>query len=136
MVAPYLTSLQSRLKPYGIQIGSYPVIGKGVFVSLIGQSKRCSPKDGGRGRQTHAHAQPLELDFKQIVRELEEAVDGKMIESESEVARMKEEAWNEEKKRQREILRQHRVPAARKDESAAPPPSFSGSMVKMLRQTL
>ncbi|KAK2463317.1 hypothetical protein APHAL10511_004628 [Amanita phalloides] len=37
MIAPYLTSLQSRLKARGIQIGSYPVLGKGVFVSLIGR---------------------------------------------------------------------------------------------------
>ncbi|KAF8624745.1 hypothetical protein AX17_007076 [Amanita inopinata Kibby_2008] len=37
MIAPYLASLQTRLKPRGIQIGSYPVLGKGVFVSLIGR---------------------------------------------------------------------------------------------------
>jgi len=37
MIAPYLTSLQSRLKPRGVQIGSYPLLGKGVFVSLIGR---------------------------------------------------------------------------------------------------
>ncbi|KAF8176523.1 MoaB/Mog domain-containing protein [Pholiota molesta] len=32
MIAPYLTSLQERLKPHGIQVGSYPVLYKGVFV--------------------------------------------------------------------------------------------------------
>ena len=37
MIAPYLTSLQSRLKSRGVQIGSYPLLGKGVFVSLIGR---------------------------------------------------------------------------------------------------
>ena len=37
MIAPYLTSLQSRLQPRGVQIGSYPLLGKGVFVSLIGR---------------------------------------------------------------------------------------------------
>jgi hypothetical protein len=37
MIAPYLTSLQTLLKPRGIQIGSYPVLGKGVFISLIGR---------------------------------------------------------------------------------------------------
>lgn len=38
MIAPYLTSLQSRLKPRGVQIGSYPLLGKGVFISLIGRA--------------------------------------------------------------------------------------------------
>lgn len=37
MIAPYLTALQARLKPHGIQVGSYPVLTKGVFVSLIGR---------------------------------------------------------------------------------------------------
>src|SRR6266498_5048275 len=37
MIAPYLASLQERLKPNGIQVGSYPVLYKGVFVSLIGR---------------------------------------------------------------------------------------------------
>nr|GAT48611.1 predicted protein [Mycena chlorophos] len=39
MIAPYLTKLQSRLKPHGIQVGSYPVLGQGVFVSLIGRDR-------------------------------------------------------------------------------------------------
>ncbi|KAF8806476.1 Molybdopterin binding protein [Phlegmacium glaucopus] len=37
MIAPYLASLQARFKPHGIQVGSYPVLYKGVFVSLIGR---------------------------------------------------------------------------------------------------
>ncbi|KAF9526666.1 MoaB/Mog domain-containing protein [Crepidotus variabilis] len=37
MIAPYLTALQERLKPHGIQVGSYPILYKGVFVSLIGR---------------------------------------------------------------------------------------------------
>ncbi|PFH50841.1 hypothetical protein AMATHDRAFT_60323 [Amanita thiersii Skay4041] len=37
MIAPYLTTLQARLKSRGIQVGSYPVLSKGVFVSLIGR---------------------------------------------------------------------------------------------------
>ena len=37
MIAPYLTSLQDRLKARGVHVGSYPVLSKGVFVSLIGR---------------------------------------------------------------------------------------------------
>jgi hypothetical protein len=36
LIAPYLTSLQSRVKGDGISIGSYPSLDKGVYVSLIG----------------------------------------------------------------------------------------------------
>ncbi|QRV98962.1 molybdopterin-binding domain protein [Ceratobasidium sp. AG-Ba] len=36
-IAPFLTSLQERLKSEGIQVGSYPLLGKGVTVSLIGR---------------------------------------------------------------------------------------------------
>ncbi|KAG9121705.1 hypothetical protein FRC07_002238 [Ceratobasidium sp. 392] len=36
-IAPYLTSLQERVKSEGIQVGSYPSVGKGVTVSLIGK---------------------------------------------------------------------------------------------------
>lgn len=38
-IAPFLTSLQERLKPEGIQVGSYPTVGRGVTVSLIGRDK-------------------------------------------------------------------------------------------------
>ena len=34
-----MTSLQERLKQEGIQIGSYPSVGKGVTISLIGRDK-------------------------------------------------------------------------------------------------
>ncbi|KAF7297124.1 MoCF-biosynth domain-containing protein [Mycena indigotica] len=39
MIAPYLTKLQARVKPHGVQVGSYPVLGQGVFVSLIGRER-------------------------------------------------------------------------------------------------
>ncbi|KIL66593.1 hypothetical protein M378DRAFT_160590 [Amanita muscaria Koide BX008] len=42
MIAQYLTTLQNKLKPRGIQIGSYPVLGKGVFVSIIGRASSSS----------------------------------------------------------------------------------------------
>ncbi|KIY69017.1 Molybdopterin binding protein [Cylindrobasidium torrendii FP15055 ss-10] len=37
LIAPYLTTLQDTLKDQGVSVGSYPVLGKGVFVSLIGR---------------------------------------------------------------------------------------------------
>ncbi|CAE6351544.1 unnamed protein product [Rhizoctonia solani] len=36
-IAPYLTNLQSRVKSEDIQVGSYPTVGRGVTVSLIGK---------------------------------------------------------------------------------------------------
>ena len=38
-IAPYLTSLQKRVKEEGIRVGSYPVLMKGVYVSLIGRNE-------------------------------------------------------------------------------------------------
>ena len=38
-IAPYLTELQNRVKEEGIRVGSYPLLMKGVFVSLIGQDE-------------------------------------------------------------------------------------------------
>ncbi|KAL5514752.1 hypothetical protein ACEPAG_2068 [Sanghuangporus baumii] len=35
-IAPYLTSLQKRVKSEGVRVGSYPLFQKGVTVSLIG----------------------------------------------------------------------------------------------------
>lgn len=49
MIAPYLTALQERMKPHGIQVGSYPVLYKGVFVSLIGRDlNNATHNDGGK----------------------------------------------------------------------------------------
>lgn len=39
-IAPYLTSLQDRVKAEGIKVGSYPQLHAGVTVSLIGKDKR------------------------------------------------------------------------------------------------
>lgn len=38
-IAPFLTSLQERVKNDGVRIGSYPFFGRGVCVSLIGLDK-------------------------------------------------------------------------------------------------
>lgn len=39
MIAPYLTQLQKRMTAHGIQVGSYPLLRKGVHVSLIGRDR-------------------------------------------------------------------------------------------------
>ena len=39
-IAPYLTSLHTRVKPEGVRVGSYPLLRKGVYVSLIGRDAR------------------------------------------------------------------------------------------------
>ncbi|KAL7284689.1 hypothetical protein ACG7TL_001992 [Trametes sanguinea] len=36
-IAPYLTELQARSKDAGVRVGSYPMLAKGVYVSLIGR---------------------------------------------------------------------------------------------------
>ena len=36
-IAPYLTSLHNRVKNDGVRVGSYPLLMKGVYVSLIGR---------------------------------------------------------------------------------------------------
>ncbi|KAI9464037.1 Molybdopterin binding protein [Lactarius psammicola] len=38
-IAPYLTRLQKRVKEEGVSVGSYPLLRKGVCVSLIGQNE-------------------------------------------------------------------------------------------------
>ncbi|GLB39816.1 putative probable molybdopterin binding domain containing protein [Lyophyllum shimeji] len=76
IIAPYLTSLQARLKEQGIQVGSYPVLGKGVFVSLIGRDL-CG-KDGNV------------LWLAEAAREVEREVGGRVV-SDEEVAQKKEE---------------------------------------------
>ncbi|KAI0299384.1 MoaB/Mog domain-containing protein [Multifurca ochricompacta] len=39
IIAPYLTELQNHVKEEGIRVGSYPLLMKGVYVSLIGQNE-------------------------------------------------------------------------------------------------
>ncbi|KAI0357678.1 Molybdopterin binding protein [Trametes cingulata] len=36
-IAPFLTALQARTKDAGVRVGSYPLLAKGVYVSLIGR---------------------------------------------------------------------------------------------------
>ena len=39
-IAPYLTQLQKRVQEDGIQVGSYPMLQRGVTVSLIGKDEQ------------------------------------------------------------------------------------------------
>lgn len=38
-IAPYLTTLQKRVSAEGVRIGSYPLLQRGVYVSLIGANR-------------------------------------------------------------------------------------------------
>ncbi|KAF9467681.1 MoaB/Mog domain-containing protein [Collybia nuda] len=83
MIAPYLTTLQKEVKPNGIQIGSYPVMGKGVFVSLIGKK--------ARARESEAGDASGEDYLMGVARDVERQTGGKIV-SDEEVAQKKEEA--------------------------------------------
>ncbi|KAK0223821.1 MoaB/Mog domain-containing protein [Armillaria fumosa] len=74
MIAPYLSALQARLKSRGIQVGSYPVLGIGVFVSLIGRPVFNSPEC-----------------ITKVVKEVEREIGGKIC-NEKEVAEKKKES--------------------------------------------
>ena len=78
MIAPYLTALQARLKPHEIQVGSYPVLSKGVFVSLIGRDLN----NGSNGTK--------KIWLADVAREVEKEVGGRVV-SEEEVAAQKKE---------------------------------------------
>ncbi|XP_006455316.1 hypothetical protein AGABI2DRAFT_153347 [Agaricus bisporus var. bisporus H97] len=88
LIAPYLTSLQLRLKPHGIQIGSYPILGQGVFVSLIGRDlPTVSSIDNCNTITTSMEkaAQKTRLWLAEVAQEVEMEVGGKVV-SEEEVA--------------------------------------------------
>ena len=80
MIAPYLTSLQKRLKPHDIQVGSYPILFKGVFVSLIGRDLQHKNKDdpNAEGRVWLA----------EVAQEVEREIGGRIV-SDEEVAAQK-----------------------------------------------
>ncbi|KAJ6618741.1 MoaB/Mog domain-containing protein [Mycena sp. CBHHK59/15] len=103
MIAPYLTKLQARLRPHGIQVGSYPVLGQGVFVSLIGRDRplttSTTPSSGkfeendagqladGSG-EDGGDKGPPRIWLAEVAREVEQEVEGQVV-SEEEVARKK-----------------------------------------------
>lgn len=74
MIAPYLTALQERMRPHGIQVGSYPVLYKGVYVSLIGRDLNdATHTDGGK------------IWLAEVAKEVEQEIGGRVV-SEEEVA--------------------------------------------------
>lgn len=88
LIAPYLTKLQDRLRPHNIQVGSYPVLYKGVFVSLIGRdlpSEASSSKAADR------------VWLADIATEVEREIGGRIL-SEEEVAEHKREVDSQAKK--------------------------------------
>ncbi|KAJ7346496.1 MoaB/Mog domain-containing protein [Mycena albidolilacea] len=97
MIAPYLTKLQTRLRPHGIQIGSYPVLGQGVFVSLIGRDRPLTTtstpptqfQETRAGDRDEANTKdgPRIL-LADVVREVEREIGGQVV-SEEEVAQRK-----------------------------------------------
>lgn len=38
-IAPFLATLQKRVLPEGVRIGSYPLLQRGVYISLIGANR-------------------------------------------------------------------------------------------------
>ncbi|KAG7095806.1 hypothetical protein E1B28_006506 [Marasmius oreades] len=90
MIAPYLTSLQARLKADGIQVGSYPVLNQGVFVSLIG---RDIPSFVGSSTTNGKKLKkgPPRIWLAEVAKEVEREVGGRVV-SEEEVAEKKEAA--------------------------------------------
>ncbi|KAL9709342.1 hypothetical protein Ac2012v2_007698 [Leucoagaricus gongylophorus] len=78
LIAPYLAALQTRLKPNGIQVGSYPILGQGVFVSIVGRDI-LTPGSGSNGKsQTRVW-------IAEVAKEVEREIGGKIV-SEEEVA--------------------------------------------------
>ncbi|KAF8210102.1 MoaB/Mog domain-containing protein [Mycena galopus ATCC 62051] len=98
MIAPYLTKLQTRLRPHGIQVGSYPVLGQGVFVSLIGRDRPLTTSTMTTSAVTSADGRDENLDegkkggprtvLAEVASEVEREIDGQVV-SEEEVAKRK-----------------------------------------------
>lgn len=85
MIAPYLSSLQARLKADGIQVGSYPVLNQGVFVSLIGRDIPTYVDSETRKKG------PPRVWLAEVAKEVEKEVGGRVV-SDEEVAEKKEAA--------------------------------------------
>ncbi|KAJ7622835.1 MoaB/Mog domain-containing protein [Mycena polygramma] len=99
MIAPYLTKLQTRLRPHGIQVGSYPVLGQGVFVSLIGRDRplttatstqlaQSPQRQGAEYNMSEAKKGLPRIWLAEVAREVEQEVGGEVV-SEEEVAKRK-----------------------------------------------
>ncbi|KAJ4490372.1 MoaB/Mog domain-containing protein [Lentinula aciculospora] len=98
MIAPYLTALHARLKKQkaDIQVGSYPVLGKGVFVSLIGRDRNMGLPGQGtgiQGQELDSKAQFVEgkeplarVWLAQIASEVEKEIGGRVVSDEEVMA--------------------------------------------------
>ncbi|KAJ3783059.1 MoaB/Mog domain-containing protein [Lentinula aff. detonsa] len=106
MIAPYLTALHARLKRQkaDIQVGSYPVLGKGVFVSLIGRDRNMGIPSNHEQRiesdaQSTEAKEPLaRVWLAQIASEVEKEIDGRIV-SDEEVKVLKESGVGEVRRR-------------------------------------
>ncbi|KAJ3909632.1 MoaB/Mog domain-containing protein [Lentinula edodes] len=111
MIAPYLTALHARMKKQkaDIQVGSYPVLGKGVFVSLIGRDRNMGlPGQGvllNSEQRPQPGAQPSEVQepparvwLAQIACEVEKEINGRIV-SDEEVKILKEGGVGEVRRR-------------------------------------
>ncbi|KAL0066868.1 hypothetical protein AAF712_006063 [Marasmius tenuissimus] len=87
MIAPYLTSLQARVKADGIQVGSYPVLNQGVFVCLIGRDLPSFKDSNGKKLKKG----PPRIWLAEVAKEVEQEIGGRIV-SEEEVAEKKEAA--------------------------------------------
>jgi len=99
VIAPYLTSLQTRLKSYGIQVGSYPLLGRGVTVSLIG-------RDLGNPEVNDSNQGRSRLWLADVAREVEVEIGGRVVNDE-EIAQKKEEAKTDNA--QQSTLEDHQI---------------------------
>ncbi|KAJ3850202.1 MoaB/Mog domain-containing protein [Lentinula lateritia] len=102
MIAPYLTALHARMKNQkaDIQVGSYPVLGKGVFVSLIGRDRNMGLPGQGvlvkteqrsqpGAQSSEAQEPPAQVWLAQIACEVEKEINGRIV-SDEEVKILKE----------------------------------------------
>jgi len=69
------------MRPHGIQVGSYPVLYKGVFVSLIGRDLDPKSSDGTSGKKVW---------LAEVAREVEREIGGRVA-SEEDIAAQKNE---------------------------------------------
>ena len=69
------------MRPHGIQVGSYPVLYKGVFVSLIGRDLDPKSNDGTNGKKVW---------LAEVAREVEREIGGRVA-SEEDIAAQKNE---------------------------------------------
>jgi hypothetical protein len=76
-IAPYLTALQSRVKEEGIRIGSYPMLHRGVYVSIIGPASKPGASSEGGGGEAKEGTDRIKEVAEEVARELQGNIIGK-----------------------------------------------------------